>query len=68
MKLSLIIPIFNEEKNIEKLFDEIKVSIKSVKEYEVIFIDDGSSDNSLEVLRKLKRKNSQIENISFRDN
>tara|TARA_B100000963_G_scaffold157915_1_gene137383 strand:+ start:4814 stop:5716 length:903 start_codon:yes stop_codon:yes gene_type:complete len=68
MKLSLIIPIFNEEKNIEKLFDEIKTSIKSVKEYEVIFIDDGSSDNSLEILRKLKKKNFQIEIISFRDN
>ena len=68
MDLSIIIPIYNEEENIEKLFYEIIKSVKSVAKFEVIFIDDGSSDNSLNVLNKLKKNNKIIKVFSFRDN
>ena len=57
-----------KKKILKRLCDEIKASIKSVKEYEVIFIDDGSSDNSFRSFTQIKKKNSQIEIISFRDN
>tara|TARA_B100001057_G_C22861529_1_gene954723 strand:- start:3465 stop:4367 length:903 start_codon:yes stop_codon:yes gene_type:complete len=68
MDLSIIIPIYNEEENIEKLYYEIIKSVKSVAKFEVIFIDDGSSDNSLNVLNKLKKNNKIIEVFSFREN
>ena len=53
---SVIVPLFNEEKNIAKLHQEIIMVMKSLKKpYEIIFVDDGSSDNTLQVLKKLKQ-------------
>ncbi|MDO5014716.1 MAG: glycosyltransferase family 2 protein [Clostridia bacterium] len=56
MKISFIIPCFNEEKNVEKMKDSISSAYKNYDDVitELIFIDDGSSDNTLENLRKLK--------------
>ena len=68
MDLSIIIPVYNEEENIEILFEEILKSVKSVDNYEVIFINDGSSDNSINVLDKLIKNNSKIKYFSFREN
>ncbi len=53
MKLSLIIPVMNEEDNIKPLFEEIKKALKDI-DYEVIVVDDGSSDKTLENLKKYK--------------
>ena len=52
-KISIIIPIFNEKKNILKLLQEIKRNLKEFK-YEVIFVDDNSEDGSIEILKKIK--------------
>ena len=57
--LSIIIPIFKEKKNITKLINSIKKNIK-IKKYEIIFIDDNSSDGTEEVLKKANRKNKKI--------
>ena len=46
MKISIVIPVFNEEESIRELYSQIKDSLKEKSEYEIIFIDDGSSDNS----------------------
>ena len=51
--LSIIIPIFNEANNIEKLTDKIKKNLSSIN-FEIIFVDDNSLDNSKKVLKKLK--------------
>jgi len=62
---SVIAPLFNEEKNIASLHQEIVSVMKSLKRpYEIIFVDDGSSDNTLQVLKKLK----PIKIIRFRKN
>ncbi|MCJ7804158.1 glycosyltransferase family 2 protein [Patescibacteria group bacterium] len=62
---SVIVPLFNEEKNIAKLHQEILMVMKSLeKPYEIIFVDDGSNDNSFQVLRKLK----PLKTIRFRRN
>ena len=53
--LSIIIPIFNEANNIEKLNDKIKKNLSSIN-FEIIFVDDNSLDNSKKVLKKLKRE------------
>ena len=65
-ELSIIIPLFNEEKSISSLYRELKSTLKSFgKSYEIIFIDDGSSDNSWTVLEKLHGKDKDIKGIQF---
>lgn len=65
--LSLIIPVFNEEKNITPL---IKILLPILKnyQYEVIFIDDGSIDKTVEEIKKYSSKNKNIKLISFTRN
>lgn len=68
-KISLIIPCFNEQEVIRKTFSTIESVIDSIKNYsfEYIFIDDGSSDNTLKILKSFKTKQS-IKIISFSRN
>jgi glycosyltransferase involved in cell wall biosynthesis len=67
--LSILIPVHNEEGNLSLLCEKLEASLKKVgKPYEVIFIDDGSSDGSLEILLNLKDKNPNIKIISFSRN
>ena len=54
-ELSIVIPIFNEEKNILPLTKKIKNTIKNYK-FEIIFVDDSSLDGSRKLLKKLKKK------------
>lgn len=56
MDLNVIIPLFNEEGNIEPLNDALKESLKSIK-YTLTFVDDGSTDGSYEILKKIYNKN-----------
>ena len=56
MKYSIIIPIYNEAKNILKLSISLKKNLKK-KNYEVIFVDDNSPDNSIKEFKKIKFKN-----------
>jgi glycosyltransferase involved in cell wall biosynthesis len=52
---SFIIPVYNEEENIKTLFEEIKrVAQKITKSFEIIFVDDGSTDNTVAQLKKLR--------------
>ncbi|HEX2997408.1 MAG TPA: glycosyltransferase family 2 protein [Anaerolineales bacterium] len=68
--LSLIIPVFNEAKNLPILLDCIQDALKSIPcVWEVIFIDDGSRDNSFEVLKTLVEKDPEhVRVIAFRRN
>jgi len=52
--VSIVIPILNEKKNLEKLVKEIKKNVKNLI-YEVIFVDDNSTDGSIEILKKIRR-------------
>lgn len=55
--LSLIIPVYNEEKNLLLLYDSIKCALEPLQQkWEVIFVDDGSKDTSLHVLKSLVEK------------
>lgn len=66
---SIVIPVFNEEENLQILNTEIvSVMDKLDKHYEIIYIDDGSKDNSLEVLKNLKKDFPQIRIIIFEKN
>lgn len=58
MKLSLVIPVHNEEKNIPVLADKIQKALEGKLEYEIIWVDDGSTDSTAEVLRDISQENS----------
>ncbi len=67
--LSVIIPVFNEEENLKPLFTELVDVLNSLnKTCEVIFIDDGSKDGSLAVLKDLQKTCSGIRIIKFKKN
>lgn len=68
MKLDIIVPLYNEEHNIEPLYNKISKELNNIK-YNIIFIDDGSFDNSLNELRKLYKVNkNNVKVISFSRN
>ena len=68
-KLSIVIPLFNEEESLQPLANEIRKAIKPVNiSYEVIFIDDGSTDNSLKIIKEICRPDKRFKYISFRKN
>ena len=66
MKFSIIIPIFNEKKNISELISQIKKRLKKFK-YEVIIIDDSSTDGTKKVLKTLIKKYKNLK-VIFRNN
>lgn len=69
MDVSVVIPLLNEEENIPILYDELTQSLKQVEvDYELIFIDDGSSDSSLQILQNLQNDDATIRVISLRKN
>ncbi|MCU7556633.1 glycosyltransferase family 2 protein [Macrococcus capreoli] len=69
MLISLIIPIYNEEKNIVNLQNAITNTMATINHtYEVILINDGSKDNSLALLRTVTEQNNHFKYISFSRN
>jgi glycosyltransferase involved in cell wall biosynthesis len=67
--LSIVIPVFNEEDNLRLLTIELIEVLRSLnKPWEIIFIDDGSTDGSLDVLRELKGNFPDIRVIAFNKN
>jgi len=69
-KISIVIPCFNEENNIPLIYSAInKVFENGISaEYELIFVDDGSKDNTLKVLRDLSATDQKVKYISFSRN
>ncbi|WP_407424476.1 glycosyltransferase family 2 protein [Methanobrevibacter sp.] len=63
MKLDIVVPCYNEEKNIEKFFTEVSYVLKDI-DINIIFVNDGSSDNTLNEIKKLK----DVSYISFSRN
>src|SRR4051812_39881225 len=68
-ELSIVIPICNEEANIPELLERLISSAEIVTtSYELIFINDGSKDNSLELIKIFARENNAVKYISFSRN
>lgn len=69
MDLTVLVPAYNEAESLPELAQWIdRVCVSSSIDYELIVIDDGSSDNTWEVLRDLSEKNSRIKAVRFRRN
>jgi len=65
MKISVVIPVFNELESLPSLVKELKINLNNFKEWEVIFVDDGSSDKSNNWLLKLSNENDNFKLIQF---
>ena len=69
MKISIVVPIYNEEESVGTLYEKIaKTMEKLPHEYEIIAVDDGSTDNTLEKLKELASKDKRLKVISFKRN
>ena len=68
--ISIIIPCYNEEETIDKLYKEIIKVTKKIKEvnFELLFIDDGSKDKTLKIVKKLSEKDNKVRYVSFSRN
>ena len=60
--LSIIIPIFEESRNVEKLVNEItnNIRIDNIDNYEILFVDDNSNDGTEEILSRLSKNNNKV--------
>ncbi|SRX76294.1 glycosyltransferase family 2 protein [Aequorivita antarctica] len=69
MNISIVIPLLNEEESLNELYRWIASVMQSNGFlYELIFIDDGSTDNSWEIIEKLSEENSNVKGIRFQKN
>lgn len=68
-KLSVVVPCFNEQEAVPIFYNEVKKILVTLKaEYEIIFIDDGSSDKTLEEVKELSEKDKGVHYVSFSRN
>lgn len=68
-KVSIVIPLFNEYESLKPLYLAIKKSINDIScDFEILFVDDGSTDKSLYVLKELGREDKRVKYISFKKN
>lgn len=68
-KISVVVPIFNEEGNIEILYSKLKQTLQKISNsFEMIFVNDGSIDNSYRLLKKVSRRDKKVKLISFSRN
>lgn len=69
MDISLVIPLYNEDESIKELYDWIvRVAKNNSLTYEIIFVNDGSTDNSWKVIEELSEKDTSVHGIKFRRN
>ena len=67
-QISIVIPLYNEEESLSPLWDWIQKTLSDKYTYEVLFIDDGSKDDSWKVIEGLAKNNSKIRGIKFQRN
>jgi len=69
VKISVVVPLFNEEESLVELYEQLSKAVCSLeKPIEFLFIDDGSTDGSMQVLTELHKKDPQVRVVQFRRN
>ena len=64
LEISIVVPLYNEEESLSELVDQIKKSLPH-RSFELIFVDDGSTDSSWDVIEQLVEVNSEVKGISL---
>ncbi|MBW8040472.1 MAG: glycosyltransferase family 2 protein [Planctomycetes bacterium] len=67
-EVSVVVPLLNEQDNITPLYEQITQTLTGKYNYETIFVDDGSSDNSFNILSELQKSDNKVRVIRFRKN
>lgn len=69
LNISVVVPVYNEADSVDELYRRIKETLVDMKRsYEIIIVDDGSTDKTLDKLEELYQKNQDLAVISFRKN
>lgn len=69
MTLSIVIPLYNEEENVHILYEKLKGTLDPLKkDYEILFVDDGSTDRTLSILEEIQAKDKSVLVLSLRRN
>ena len=66
--ISAVVPVFNEEESLEKFYPVLSSELNKLGAYEIVFVDDGSTDSSLKIMQKMATKDKKIRVFSFRKN
>jgi glycosyltransferase involved in cell wall biosynthesis len=66
--ISAVVPVFNEEESLDKFYSVLIRSLEKLGAYEVVFVDDGSTDSSLDLMKKIASKDKKVRIFSFRKN
>jgi polyisoprenyl-phosphate glycosyltransferase len=67
-KVSIVIPSYNEEDNIHALVDRLVPILSRYPAYEILLVDDGSADNTLEIIQRISGQNEKVKYLSFSRN
>jgi polyisoprenyl-phosphate glycosyltransferase len=69
-KISIVVPVYNEEENISPLYERLKACLLGIADfsYEIIMVDDGSTDGSLDAIKKIRESDDQVRFVSFSRN
>lgn len=67
-QISVVIPLYNEEQSLRELYDQLRNVLNRHGRYEIIFVDDGSTDGSFRVLQELRNRDRRVKIIRFRRN
>ena len=69
LKISIVIPVLNEEKSIHELYLNLEYVLNTLKDpYEIVFVDDGSTDNTFLILEEMASKDNRVSIIKLRKN
>ena len=69
MDLSIVIPMFNEAENVKNTLSRVEESLSTFKgNYEIVAVNDGSTDNTFEILKEIAEKNKRIKVVSYPKN
>lgn len=66
--LSIILPVYNEEGNLPELHERVSSALSSIGSYEIVYVDDGSRDNSPAILADLAKRDAHVKVLSFSRN
>ena len=68
MKISIVIPVYNEVESLKQLYNELRKVLSVYESYQIIFVDDGSSDGSADVIMKIIENDINTKIIQFHRN